>query len=511
MSETSGPWTGAPRGAPVLAARALAKRYGSTHALRGVDVEVMPGEVLGLVGANGAGKSTLIKVFSGAERPTGGHVEVAGARVEFASPQDASRAGVETVHQDVNLSLVPALSVAENLVLDQLAAGSLGPLPSASRIREAAGRIAAGRLGVDLGAPVSALSASQRQQLLIARALSGKPVVLILDEPTAALSVTETERLVRDVRELAVAGTAVVHITHRLGEVVRVCDRVVALRDGLVTGEFTPPLATSDIAAAILGPLSSAASVRGERHRGAPGAAVLSLRGVRSRPAGVAIGFEVRSGEVLGITGLIGSGKSGLLRQIVGASELFDGEMSLAGQRYRPRHPADAVAAGIGFVPEDRTRSAEFPGWDITANLTLPDLRRYRRWGLLSRRAERAAARTAIEELSIVAAGPDAPINSLSGGNRQKVMVARWLAARSRLLVLDEPFRGVDIRARADIAHLLRSGEVASAVVASSDPEEIIEVADRILVMSDGGVVGEVDPTRIDAAELTALMTASPD
>ncbi|GAA2752618.1 sugar ABC transporter ATP-binding protein [Amnibacterium kyonggiense] len=489
----------------VLAARGVGKRFGETTALAGVSLEVRAGEVLGLVGANGAGKSTLTKILSGTEAPTSGHVEVRGRRVRLASAEQAREAGIETVHQDVDAALVPDASVAENLVLPLLVAGRLGRFPSRRRIRAEAARIAADRLpGVDLDAAVEDLGVSDRQRVLIARGLATAPSVLVLDEPTAALSVDEQRALHATVRELAAQGTAVVFITHHLGETVAVCDRVVALRDGAVAGEFAAPLDAKRLAHAILGGLEATAQ-RSEVATG--GEVVLDVAGAQALPGGPAIELVVRRGEVLGITGLLGSGKTELLEQLAGVRPVLAGTISIDGVPFRPAHPVDAIAAGVGFVPEDRARAAELPGWSVADSLTLPDLARYRRGPLLSRRAEDRATADLIRALGVVCSGPRAAIESLSGGNRQKVVVGRWFAAGSRLLILDEPFRGVDIGARADIARLVRGAEAAATVVASSDPEEILEVADRVLVMADGGIVGEVDPRTVDAETLADLMT----
>jgi simple sugar transport system ATP-binding protein len=495
----------------VLAARGVGKRFGETTALSDVSLEVRAGEVLGLVGANGAGKSTLTKILSGTEAPTSGHVEVRGRRVRLQNAEQARAAGVETVHQDVDAALVPDATVAENLVLPALVTGALGRFPSRRRIRAEAERIAAGRLpGVDLDAMIEDLGVSDRQRVLIARGLASAPAVLVLDEPTAALSVDEQQALHATVRDLAAQGTAVVFITHHLGETVAVCDRVVALRDGAVAGEFLAPLVAARLAHAILGGLETPA-LQGQEARsvavGTGGHVVLEVAGAVTRPGGPRIDLAVRRGEVLGITGLLGAGKSELLEQLAGVRPIEAGAIALDGVPFRPRHPDDAIRAGVGFVPEDRARAAELPGWTIADSLTLPDLRRYRRGPWLSRRAEDRAAADVIRALGVVCSGPRAAIESLSGGNRQKVVVGRWFAAGSRLLVLDEPFRGVDIGARADIARLVRGADAAATIVASSDPEEILEVADRVLVMADGGVVGEVDPRTVDAETLADLMT----
>lgn len=490
----------------VLAAREVGKRFGETTALSGVSLEVRAGEVLGLVGANGAGKSTLTKILSGTAAPTTGYVEVRGRRVRLQSAEQARAAGIETVHQDVDAALVPDASVAENLVLPALVTGALGRFPSRRRIRAEAERIAAGRLpGIDLDLVVSELGVSDRQRVLIARGLASDPTVLVLDEPTAALSVDEQQALHATVRALAAQGTAVVFITHHLGETVAVCDRVVALRDGRVVGEFTAPLEAARLAHAILGGLEAPGALGAAAATG--GEVVLDVIGAQARPGGPRIDLTVRRGEVLGITGLLGAGKTELLEQLAGVRPIEAGVISIDGAPFRPAHPGDAIAAGVGFVPEDRARAAELPGWTVADSLTLPDLRRYRRGAFLSRRAEDRATSDLIRTLGVVCSGPRAAIESLSGGNRQKVVVGRWFAAGSRLLVLDEPFRGVDIGARADIARLVRGADAAATVVASSDPEEILEVADRVLVMADGGVVGEVDPRTVDAETLAELMT----
>ncbi|GAA3796997.1 sugar ABC transporter ATP-binding protein [Cellulomonas soli] len=510
---------GARAATPVLSVRRLVKHYGATAALAGVDLEVHAGEVVGLIGANGAGKSTLIKVLAGAEQPTSGALLVDGVPVRLHGPIDAVAQGVATVHQDVDAALVPTLTVAENLVLADLARPGGGVRASRRAIRARAARLVPDGFPIDLDARVEDLSTSAKQQVLLARALAAAPRVLVLDEPTAALSVLEQQRLLADVRRLAAAGTAVVFISHHLAEVTEVSDRVVALREGEVVGTFTAPFDGAELVRAILGDLASAARTsRAAASDGVPfageGAAggrtpVLSARGVRAWPGARPVDLVVHRGEVLGLTGLLGAGKTELLEQLVGARPLLAGDLEVEGRTYRPRHPADAVAAGLGFVPEDRVRAAEIPDWDVTRTVTLPDLRRVRRRGLLDSLAERAQARAVIDALAVVCSGPRALMSSLSGGNRQKVVVGRWIAAGARLLVLDEPFRGVDLGARADIAALLRSGEVQAAIVASSDPEEVLEVADRVLVLAGGTVVGEVRPGEVDADGLAALLAGA--
>ncbi len=497
------------RARPVLSASAVVRTFGASVALDGVDLELHAGEVVGLVGANGAGKSTLVAILSGALAPTSGTVSIDGSPVRLSGPEDAAAAGIATVQQDVDAALAPDLSVAENLVLDRITRGELGFLPSRRTIERAARELVGDGFTLPLRTPVSRLRTAQKQQLLIARALGRGARVLFLDEPTAALSITEQRALHDQVRRLAAEGTAVVYITHHLGELTAVSDRVVALRDGRIVGRFAAPLDPAPIAAAILGSL--AGPVRRPPRTGTAGESVLRARGVVPLLGRPGFDLELRRGEVVGITGLLGSGKTELLRQLVGADALLAGTLELDGRAFRPRHPSDAIAAGIGFVPEDRRSGAEFPDWDLAQNASLADLRRHSRFGLLDRRSELRGARELIEALRIKAPGPSAPLSSLSGGNRQKVVVARWLAARSRVLVLDEPFRGVDLAARADLARLVRSDTVESALVASSDPEEILEVADRVLILSDGRLVAEVRPDEVDEESLARLMVAGLD
>jgi simple sugar transport system ATP-binding protein len=494
--------------APALEVLGLTKRYGATEALRDVRFSVAPGEVLGLVGANGAGKTTLTRLVTGAVVPTSGSIRVRGRDVAFSHVADAHAKGVQSIPQSVDAALVPDLSAARNLTLPELAEGRLGRLPRRRDLDDRARRLAGDRLGFDLSTRVRDLDASQRQQLLIARALSTRPAVLVLDEPTAALSVVEQSRLHEDVRALAEAGTAIIYITHHLDEVERLCDAVVVLRDGQVTARLARPFTAADLVAPMLGRLQAAPSRSASRagDPGRVGGPLLELRGVRSWEEAEPFDLIVHEGEVVGLTGLIGAGKTELLLQVVGARPRVSGSVRWHGEEFAPRDPRDAIRAGIGFVPEDRFRQGEIPGWSVAATLTLPDLGRYRgRSGLLDRRRENAAARTVMEALHLVASGPRAAIESLSGGNRQKAVVGRWLAASSRLLILDEPFRGVDIGARADIAAMLRGS--GGALVASSDPEEILEVSDRVLIAAGGTVVGQVDPHDTSGEELTALMT----
>ena len=490
--------------APVLSVRGLSMTFGATRALVEVDLDLHEGEVLGIVGTNGAGKSTLIKLLAGAHQPTAGRITLDGRPVVLPSPLDASRAGIQTVHQQIDQGIVRGISAAENLVLDGYADGTMPRFLGRRTIRERAAAIAdAMALRLDLDVPVEQLSPSDRQQLIIARALARSPRVLVLDEPTSTLSAAESERLYDTIRLLASKGVAVIFISHSLTEIEALCDRVIVLRDGRVRGTFTAPVARTEIVAAMLGELVALeppadAVVSGEE--------VLGIDGVPALRGGPAVSLSVARGEVVGLTGLIGAGKTELLEQVFGARPLLGGRLRLRGRPFAPASPADAVKAGVALVPEDRASLALIPDWSVTRNLTLPFMRTYERFGLMRAGDERAAAIGFIERMDIRAEGPDATITSLSGGNQQKVVVARWLQAGSSLLLLDEPFRGIDVGSRRTIVQGLRAQRDRAILVASSDPEEILEVADRILVMAAGGIVGELRSHEATTSLLARLM-----
>ncbi|GAA3846152.1 sugar ABC transporter ATP-binding protein [Sphaerisporangium flaviroseum] len=491
---------------PVVSVSGVSKRYGATRALRDVSLELRAGEIFGLIGTNGAGKSTLINVLSGVTRPTSGGIRMRGRAVELSGPLDAQDAGVQTVHQNIDDGVVFGTTVAENLTLDSLARRGAGWFTTRARTREAARGVAeAARLSVPLDAPVETLPASARQQIVIARALSRSPRLLILDEPTSTLSATESGALLAAVRRMAVGGVAVLFVSHRLSEIQDLCDRVAVLRDGTIQQVFTTPVDGRSLVRAMLGDEIAAMAHRARPVDGA--GPILTAEGIRTRPGAEPFDLRVSPGEVLGVTGLIGSGKTELLEQIYGERPLVSGALRLAGSPYRPRDPRAAIKAGVGFVAEERAAQATLPGWSVRAHVTLPRLRAHSRSGLLSRTAETASARRVIERFGVRGPGPDAGIEALSGGNQQKVVVGRWMEEEFRLMLLDEPFRGVDVGARADISRVLREiSATTGVVVASSDPQEVLQVADRVLVLYEGTVTGELRTGEVTAERLAALM-----
>jgi simple sugar transport system ATP-binding protein len=486
--------------------RDLHKWFGSTHAVDGVSLNVAAGEVVGLIGTNGAGKSSLIKVLAGVHEPSSGTVEIDGQPVRLGDPLQASRLGIQTVHQNIDHGIVPGMSVAENLALDSLADGTIPLWASPRSISRKADAIAQRmQLSLDLAAPVEDLSPSERQQLIIARSLGRDPRLLILDEPTSTLSEAEVTILFGIIRRLSASGVAVMFVSHYLHEIESICDRVAVLRDGQLVGVFEQPLNRSQMVEAMLGELIAAEDTSGERDLGE---AVLEVDGLRAWPGGDQVHLQLRRGEVVGLTGLIGAGKTEIVEQIFGARPIVDGHMRLRGRPFVPHGPSEAVKSGIGMVPEERGRQAIIPDWSVRENVTIPFLRRYSGIaGLLSLRRERDSTEAIGRRMSLVYGGPDAPIDSLSGGNQQKVVVGRWLQVQSDLLILDEPFRGIDIGTRADISAELRAISRRQAVlVVSSDPEEILEVADRVVVLASGKVVGEVKGSAISTKLLAEMM-----
>ncbi len=491
---------------PILEARGLVKRFGATRALDGVDLVVGHGEAVALMGANGAGKSTLVKILCGAMAPDRGTLAIGGRIVRFADPAAARALGIATVHQAVDAAGVPGLSVAENLVLDALCTGGLPRFLSRKRIRRAAAPVAAG-VGLEgrLDDTLSSLTLAERQLVGIARGLAGEKRLLILDEPTASLSAPEASRLFAVIDRLKAQGVAVILVSHHAADLRRVADRAVVLRDGRVAGTFGQPLDIAEALRVMVGVLPDAA-----RTRPPPGPAILCAERLRIRDGGPSLDLVLRGGEVAVLFGALGAGKSRLLRTLFGAIPLLGGAMTLDGAVWRPRSPRDAVRAGVFLAAEDRWRTS-FPavgsrGANVADVIALPHLPRWTGMtGLAPARQERAAARDAIRRLGIVCRGPEDRLERLSGGNQQKVVLGRWSAVPGRVLLLDEPFAGVDVRARHDLIAFLRGlGSETAVLLATADAEEALQAADRLLVLRPDGIHEVAQPDRDGAALLTA-------
>ncbi|KAF1070235.1 MAG: Ribose import ATP-binding protein RbsA [Pseudomonas citronellolis] len=491
---------------PLVSARALGKSFGASPVLQGIDLDLYPGEVVALLGANGAGKSTLVKVLAGSHGHDAGELRVQGRAVRFASPQAARCAGIVAVHQHVDDAVVPGLSVAENLVLDELCQPGNGVW--AGRLRERAAHIAAGLdLHLPLDAPIESLGTAERQLVVLARALALAPRLLILDEPTASLSASETQRLFALIDHLRQRGVAILYISHRLSDLQRIADRAIVLRDGRLAGEFAAPL---DLAAAVVAMLGSAlAAVTLERH--APGREVLGVRGCRLDAHGAAFDLSLHEGEVVALTGLLGAGKSEIAELLFGLRRAAAGRITLDGRPWAPASPRQSIAGGVFMATEDRTRGSLVPGFSLARTLTFPFLVRFSRAGFIDHRAERDAVQTQVQALGIKCAGIEVPMDTLSGGNQQKVVLARWLLGEGRVLILDEPFQGVDIRSRREIGARIRASAAGRAtLVICTDPDEALDIADRILVVRDGAVVGDHANDGLQRADLVAQLTGVP-
>ena len=498
---------GTPTGAPLLRMHAIVKHFPGAKALDGVDLEVRPGEVHCLLGQNGAGKSTLIKVLAGAHRPDSGTIEWRGEPVELASPAAALRAGVATMYQE--LDVVDGLTVAENVYLGhELATGGV------TRRREARARTTEilRRLGhgdISAQREVGTLSAAGKQIVSMARALSHDARLIIMDEPSAVLDSEEVANLFRVVRELTASGVAVLYISHRLEEIRQIGDRITVLKDGR-TVAASLPVTQTPTATLIRLMTGRAVDQVFPARPGVPEDApeLLRVDGLTLRGAFHDVSFTVRAGEVVGLAGLVGSGRSEILETVYGARRATAGHVSVAGRTLRPGSVAAAVRAGIGLAPEERKSQGLLLDEPVYRNITLSSFARLATGPLLDERTERRVAREQIEALDLRPADPDRTARTLSGGNQQKAMLARWLVHGCRVLLLDEPTRGVDVGARAEIYALVRAlAEAGNAVVVvSSEIEEVLGLSHRVLVIADGRVLHSGPADLIDEHRVLDLV-----
>jgi len=480
--------------APFLSAQSVSKSYGGAQALRGVSLTVFSGEAHGLVGANGAGKSTLIRILAGLTQPDGGDILVDGKRVAADSPHVASKLGMSFIHQE--LAFVPSMTVLQNIMLGMPKKTRFGVVDWRAIARDVA-PIAA-RVGVraPLDANAKSLSTAENWLIAIARALVLKARLIVMDEPTAALSAAEAERLFSIIRDLRRSGVAVLYVSHRLDEILELCQRVTVFRDGRSVAELAgADLTRHAMVEAIVGGAVDTPTKR--TNAPASGEPALSVRGLARAPRVKGVSFEVRKGEVLGLGGLVGAGRTELARLLFGADRPQEGSMTLEGKPYAPRSPADAVKLGIGFVPEERRAEGLILSKSLAFNLGLANLRSiifHPALPFISGGRRKGLAERAIRDLAIKTASAETPVGRLSGGNQQKVVIARWLASRPKVLILDEPTRGVDVGARAEIHRLVRklAGEGMAVLVISSEPEELPDLCDRALVMAEGRIVGEL-------------------
>jgi rhamnose transport system ATP-binding protein len=489
----------------ILALDGITKSFPGVRALSDISFDVREGEVHALLGENGAGKSTLIKIMSGVHRADTGTLKLDGKEVDFASPQEAQAAGIATIYQE--LLLFPELTVAENIFMGHAPKTRFGTLDWPAMKQRARELLASLDIhDLDVTALVGSLSVGNKQRVEIAKALSHKARILIMDEPTAALTEHDVERLFRIVRLLRDRGVGVVYISHRLEEVFLLADRVTVLRDG--TFVATKPVAATDHDDLIQMMVGRRIEQLFPKAATTPGAVVLELDQVSFAPITRNVSLRLRAGEILGIAGLVGSGRSELAEVIFGMTPAESGTIRIDGRPVTIASPSDAKHLGIAYVPEDRGRQGLVRPMPISENVSLASLSRVANRFFIDRRREAALAEESVERFQIRASGIGQIVGKLSGGNQQKVGLSKWLATEPRIIIMDEPTRGIDVGAKAEIHRLM--GELAQKGLAilmiSSELPEVLGMSDRVLVMRGGTIVAEVERADADQAGIAAAM-----
>src|ERR1700751_2393619 len=499
---------------PLLRMSLIGKRFPGVHALDDAGLEVLPGEIHALRGENGSGKSTLIKILAGAQQPDSGTIEFGGETVVMVSPHDAQRRGIATIYQE--FTLAPNTTIAENVFIGREPGPGVfldwGKMASDTRAITK-------RLGLALQplAIVRGLSVAEQQMVEIARALSMKSRLIIMDEPTSALSSAEVDKLFRIARELKAQGLSIIFVTHRLEEVREIWDRDTVLQDGRLMGSGSIKDITIDgIIRLMVG--REVKELFAHRDREIGNDVVLRVEGLnrlgnaRDQSATVLadVGFEVRRGEILGVAGLVGAGRTEMARAVFGADAFDSGRIIVDGHEVHIRSPKNAIRQGIGLVPEDRKQQALFLALAVRINLSMAAHKQILRWGVfIDETAERVMVEEYRKKLNIRMASPEQLVASLSGGNQQKVRLARWLALRPKVLILAEPTRGIDIGAKVEVHNLLfemaRSGIAVVAI--SSELPEVLAISDRIIALREGGVTGEIDGEDANEEILMSMMT----
>ena len=494
--------------APRAELRDISKRFAATQALDNVSLDLRPGEVHALVGENGAGKSTLVKILAGIHQPDTGTIWLDGEQTQIHGPAQSRALGIAVVHQEPRL--FPDLTVAENVFLGHAPSGRLGTIDWGGTRRSAQALFRELDVQLDVDAPVRGLSMADQQLIEIAKSLSVDARVLILDEPTASLSAHEVERLFTIVRRLRDRGASILFVSHRLDEVFQLCDRATVFRDGKhVVTTPTSELTTADLVRHMVGRAVSLFP----KVETPVGNVLLEVRGLTRVGVFRDVGFSVRAGEIVGFAGLVGAGRTEVARVMFGIDQRDGGEILLGGAPVTFASPSAAMNAGIAYLPEDRHQEGLVLDFSIAQNVTLPILPRIFPRLLIRASTERRIARDSTAELNVRMTGVDQLVGALSGGNQQKVVLAKWLASKPRILILDEPTRGIDIGAKVEV-HRIISELAASGlgiILISSDLPEVLAMSDRIIVLHEGRVTAEIPHERATEERVMFAATGSAD
>lgn len=498
--------------APILEMEGISKRFPGVVALDNVSLNVGAGEIVALIGENGAGKSTLMKILGGAISRDSGTVKIDGQAHEIRSPRDASALGIEFIHQE--LSVLDNLDVGANIFLRrEPTTGGVLKLIDRKRVYRESDEILR-KLGLDISSrtPLSQLSLAQQQLVEIARALSAGARIIIMDEPTSSLTLTETRRLLELTKELKAQNVSIIYISHRMHEVEEIADRAVVLRDGKNAGE----IAGSEITHERMVRMMVGRDLK-DFFKGTAGSAVRSdggfeVRRLRTlRYPNHRLSFNVAKGEVLGFAGLVGAGRSEVARAIFGVEEALETEVALDGKGLRIKGPNDAITHGIYLVPEDRRQSGLIVDFNVRENISLPNLESYSSAKIINRTKETNAAKQACKAINIKTPTPEMRAANLSGGNQQKVVLAKWLTFAPKVLIFDEPTRGIDVGAKTEIYQLIRNlaADGVSVIVISSEMEEVLGISDRIAVMHEGRLTGILERAQFSEEAVMRLATGT--